>query len=70
MNVQEIIVLVIVSVAVFIAVWKLLLKVKNPADCGGCSSGSCEGCEIAELTKKASSQNQKQIKVDDFERKD
>jgi len=51
MNIQEIIVLVIVVVAIFFAIRKLLKKAQNPSDCGGCSASSCGGCEIADLKK-------------------
>lgn len=51
MNIQEIVVLVIVAIAVFFAVRKLVRKVQDPVDCGSCSSDSCNGCELTDLRK-------------------
>lgn len=69
MSNQEIIVFVIVALAAFFAVRKLLKKAQNPSDCGGCSASSCGGCEIADLKKNASSANSK-IDFGNLENKD
>ena len=57
MNIQEIIVFIIIGVAVFFTIRKLVKKLQNPSQCDGCSATSCGGCEVAKLKKEIEDKN-------------
>ncbi|MEA3505464.1 MAG: FeoB-associated Cys-rich membrane protein [Bacteroidota bacterium] len=51
MNTQTIIVAIIIVIALFFAIKKIIRKVKKPISCDSCTSSKCDGCPILDLKK-------------------
>jgi hypothetical protein len=62
--IQYIVTIVIVSVAMGIAIYKLYTSVKKPEDaCNSCASKGCDGCGVADLKREIEEKRQKRNQI-------